>query len=272
MIKYILSSTHSRSLRISNNREYQKEHLNDPNCPGPFCGGREGFNMFKKLLIEGSIIEGNIIENPFEWYNQIDDDHIDDDIQKSIIIGNYRCPVIKPILFINIDKILNFRWYIHMQQINPYQNENSLFCVTKTFTKRKDGIIDINLASSTINLNKHNLYNPNICIKNKRGGEFNIQPCFFFDYGLEDLSPYWIIEIDKNYQWMIIIGGQPKVNVFNNFCRTSLENKYETGLWLLTRSSRPRPQEIKLMLNILKAKRIGIDFLRPVKHINCNYL
>jgi len=43
-----------------NARAYQTQHDNDAACPGPNCGMVEGFNAFKTLLEEGTLLTSNL--------------------------------------------------------------------------------------------------------------------------------------------------------------------------------------------------------------------
>ena len=149
----------------------------------------------------------------------------------------------------NLTEYTRKTWYIQRQQINSYQPENDLYCVTATYelNERKSWgreAITVKNVASRGRINNPINGGPALCATRKRPrkepAKLQIGPCFL---PRSLAGPYWIAVLDKDYRYAIITGGQsnqegacgdPKL------CTTKLPGKLPTlgnfqGLWFLTR-------------------------------------
>ena len=240
MLNLFLSLTLSIHLR---------REVNPIVCTDPFCGFREGYDLFWKLF------------NPMK------------------AIRTKSCPKITPLLKLDLDRYLNGSWYVQMQQVNDYQPKNKLYCVQADYLKRQDELIDIVNSASLNAVNGSFTRSKGICAKqvnDKIEGLLAIGSCRIFNLGLDYFAgPYWIIDYrprsdnERELEWAIVLGGVPTLKDLDGTCTTPLKGINEAGLWLLTRNRQPRPKLLKEMISSLKEKGITTKYLLPVKQKGC---
>uniref|UniRef100_A0A7S3PQ37 Uncharacterized protein n=1 Tax=Aplanochytrium stocchinoi TaxID=215587 RepID=A0A7S3PQ37_9STRA len=200
-----------------------------------------------------------------------------------------QCPKVTPIDDFDLDKYIEKSWYVQKQQVNPYQAENELYCVTATYSRQNDSdlIVVNNYANDgavngpTIGTGTQSIFS-NLCAKQKEVGTGNlaVAPCFFDKLRLFDLvaGPYWVVSIDeKNYSWAIVSGGQPKVVKQEDptLCTTKEGNSFldtnGSGLWLFTREPQADPETISMMENKLTELGFYTGDLKNVSQAGCTY-
>lgn len=192
------------------------------------------------------------------------------------------CPVISPVSNFDLDKYISKTWYIQKQQVNPYQKENQLYCVTATYKILADrpGYI------SVINQGRNNGIDgpfqnsgPSLCAKNqtKDTGYLKVAPCvndFFFNL---ISGPYWVIAVDDDYEWAIVSGGQTKNVRQQNptLCTTSNSTSFfninGSGLWLFTRTPVATQSVIDKMEKMLVDMGVYTGDLKNVVQDGCKY-
>ena len=234
----------------------QAQHLrpnyNNNECGGPFCGMKEGFNLFRDLLLPFPI------RNPPR--------------------NGDECPVISPVPYLDLFRYTNYPWYVQMIGRNN-QRQKDLYCLTTTYQRRLDGLIDISYRGRINNINGTVIRSNSLCAKqlNPRiGGQLGIQSCYLFYLGFDNLAqPYWILDHDPYYNWIIIISGQPNIKTPNGRCSPNFRSPkgyIGSGIWLLTRNPVPFSGTIPHMLSRLRLKGISPLNLTPVHQRGCQYI
>ena len=198
------------------------------------------------------------------------------------------CTNVQPMSEINITEYARKTWYIQRQQINGYQSENQLYCVAATYNIDnhskvpffKGKVLTVyNYANQDkvngMSLGSNNSY---LCarVPNKtETGKLIVAPCFLPNiFG----GPYWVLYAGPdpdNYQWAIVIGGQPTycpTNTTNTIpCTTHETGINNSGLWIF---SRERVMDDKIIENVITyLNSIGIytGLLKDVEQKGCNY-
>lgn len=202
------------------------------------------------------------------------------------------CPVVAPVTSFELEKYTEKSWYIHKQQVNPYQDEDSLFCVTATYNDdRDDGLISVNNYANKGEVNGPSMGSSDSAIGNFFGdlcsrqiqenqGELQVAPCFLnIIPGLfrQSAGPYWVLAVGDDYEWAIVSGGQPDVVRQENplQCSNKEGNGFwdinGSGLWLFTRSPERDDNVISTMESKLQEMGVYTDLLKDVEHQDCLY-
>ena len=94
-----------------------------------------------------------------------------------------------------------------------------------------------------------------------------VAPCF-----LPNLlaGPYWVLGIGDDYEWTVVIGGQP-TEQYDDGCTTREDGVNHSGLWLFTRAQSPSKASLDAMHHLLQAKGIATSRLHTVEHAGCKY-
>lgn len=204
------------------------------------------------------------------------------------ICGSKKCQAVSPLSAdkFDLDQYIEKTWYVQKQQVTPYQSENDLYCVTATYAKKSNGLIDVrNYANSGgVNGNIMGSSNngtifSNLCAKQVDGGSLKVAPCLL---GLgPDLvgGPYWVLDVGGNYSWALISGGQPdqvKQEQPKVLCTTKEGRCFldvnGSGLWLFTRERFPADSLIQAMEARLVEMGIWTGDLLDVVQEGCNYV
>ena len=169
---------------------------------------------------------------------------------------------------INITEYIRKSWYIQQQQINGYQSKNDLYCVVATYNI--DNYSKVPFFNGTVlsvynyaNRNKVNGYSLNnstvLCARQKNIAEpekLLVAPCFLPNlFG----GPYWILKAgpsSNNYEWAIVIGGQPSVRI-NNTCTTKEYGINNSGLWIFSRKKKLENEKLIYLRNYLLKNNIS---------------
>ena len=184
---------------------------------------------------------------------------------------------------VNLTEYTRSTWYVQKQQINGYQKENSLYCVAATYNITDS--INIPFYNNKVvavynyaNLNKVNGISSNnstiLCARIPNAShpeKLLVAPCFLPNVLA---GPYWILAAgpsSDNYEWAIVIGGQPSVRVSNTTCTTKISGINNSGLWLFSRKTILPQDDLKQLYNILESKNISSSQLIDVKQENCQY-
>jgi len=193
------------------------------------------------------------------------------------------CPRISPVSNFNLTEYIRKTWYIQKQQVNPYQNENQLYCITATYKNSSDSSDYI----SVINQGRNNgvdgtLQNSGraLCAlpQTINTGFLKVAPCVPSKILFNLISgPYWVIAIDDDYEWAIVSGGQttelrqqnPTLCTTSN--STSFTNINGSGLWLFTRTPIATKDVIDKMEKMLVDMGVYTGDLKNVIQEGCQY-
>lgn len=185
---------------------------------------------------------------------------------------------------VNLTEYIRASWYIQEQQLTSYQRLRDLYCVTATYNvdqRSKVPFFHGQVISVYNYANRDGINGPNennnqtvLCarVTNSSAPEkLVVAPCFLPNiFG----GPYYILaagpEPDQ-YEWAIVIGGQPTVNMGNNTCTTSEDKINNSGLWLFSRTPQLESEKIEKMKEILQQQNISTQLLKPVLQQGCEY-
>ena len=87
-------------------------------------------------------------------------------------------------------------------------------------------------------------------------------------------GPYWILAVgpkSNQYDWAIVIGGQPNDRVSNTTCTTSENTINNSGLWIFSREPVMEKNKIDILRDILLKNNISTSKLLNVPQKDCNY-
>ena len=194
-----------------------------------------------------------------------------------------KCPIVRPVENLNLEKWVEKTWYVAQQQINGYQKQEDLYCVLATY--------DINATQhvpffkGTV-VSVHNYENKNqvngpveqtdknipsgLCARAKNSSypsELLVAPCFLPNFAG---GPYWVIAFNKTYEWGVIAGGTPTVQ-YNDGCSTKETGVNGSGLWIFVRD--PTNSEMAVSEARIALKKLGYSLSRllDVKQDGCKY-
>mmetsp|Transcript_9591 Transcript_9591/g.10927 ORF Transcript_9591/g.10927 Transcript_9591/m.10927 type:complete len:246 (-) Transcript_9591:61-798(-) len=197
-----------------------------------------------------------------------------------------KCPVVSPVDDFDLDKYIEKSWFVQMQQVNPYQAEDQLFCVTATYSKQEDSsYIKVQNYANQDEVNGSPVGTEggfsDLCAKQKEEGtgELAVAPCLFTNLGLFDFiaGPYWVLAVDADYTWAIISGGQPTEVEQEDpvLCTTKEGDSFldtnGSGLWLFTREKIADQATIDAMKNTLESLGVFTGNLKKVEQEGCLY-
>lgn len=189
---------------------------------------------------------------------------------------------------IDLDEFVRATWYVQKQQVNGYQDADSLYCVAATYGLDKASlegnkvpfykgtVISVNNYANRGGVNQNVQAGedaPILCARvGDEPGKLSVAPCFLPNIAA---GPYWIAGIgraqDGKYQWAVIIGGQPKEFAPDGKCTTKVSGINNSGLWLFSRTPVASAQEIADMEQVLEDQGISKALLRDVVQTGCTY-
>jgi len=198
-----------------------------------------------------------------------------------------KCPRVAPVHNFDLARYVEKSWFIQMQQVNPYQSANQLYCVAATY-ERDEHAAFVNVFNygnnDRVNGAPQTSYGnvfSRLCAKVRARddtAELAVAPCFLRKIGVFDwlAGPYWVIAMDKvNYEWAIVSGGQPGVVKQTDpvKCTTRDDTVNGSGLWLFTRvQTGPRAEELtRQMLAVLDSMGVFTGDLKKVVQEGCKY-
>ena len=206
----------------------------------------------------------------------------------SAILINYNnsdCPNIQLQNDVNLTEYIRATWYIQQQQINGYQPENDLYCVTATYNLDNHSHVPLfdGTVLSVYNYANHNQVNgPHTPVNNysilcarqpnkSHPEKLLVAPCFLPNiFG----GPYWIVSAgpsSDNYEWAIVSGGNPNIRIDNQTCTTSQRGINGSGLWIFSRNQTLDDVSLRYIRNLLTKKGISTSRLLNVTQQGCNY-
>ena len=185
---------------------------------------------------------------------------------------------------LNLTEYIRASWYIQEQQLTSYQRLRDLYCVTATYNvdqRSKVPFFHGQVISVYNYANRDGINGPNennnqtvLCarVTNSSAPEkLVVAPCFLPNiFG----GPYYILAAGPEpdlYEWAIVIGGQPTVNMGNKTCTTSEDKINNSGLWLFSRKPQLESEKIEKMTEILQQQNISTQLLKPVTQQGCEY-
>lgn len=184
---------------------------------------------------------------------------------------------------INLTEYIRKTWYIQEQQENGYQKKDDLYCVTATYNRDNNSKVPLfsgNVISvyNYANFNQTNgelLNNGTVlCARQRNTDEpekLLVAPCFLPNiFG----GPYWILAAGPstdNYEWAVVIGGQPTVRTSNTTCTTKTYGVNNSGLWIFSRKQILDKKTIDFIKELMISKGVSTNKLLPVKQEGCSY-
>ena len=180
----------------------------------------------------------------------------------------------------DLDTFIEKTWYVQKQQVNPYQPEDELFCVTATYNRRgKDDLVSVLNANAKGSVTGEANEPTEICSEQVDAGELRVAPCFLSLLFPIVAGPYWVLGLGENYEWAIISGGQPEEirNTVDGdvFCTTDTGTSFfstnGSGLWLFSRTPVASEETIAAMESKLTELKISTDALQAVPQDGCSY-
>lgn len=191
------------------------------------------------------------------------------------------CSIVYPVKNIQLSEFVKHTWYSQYQQEVSYQTIDSFYCVTATYNIEKNrtvpffhgNVISVyNYANyNEVNGPAKNANNATIlCAKQviqNVNSQFSVAPCTVWSvFG----GPYWIIGVGKNYEWLIVSGGQPHVP-YNDGCTTNVNQRNNAGLWIFSRNQMITKHHLKQAFSLLVHKGYTLSKMKEVKQTGCTY-
>ena len=195
---------------------------------------------------------------------------------------------------VNLTEYFRASWYVQQQQVNGYQSLDELYCVVATYDLNNhthvpffsgDVVSVFNYANSgRVNGPPMGYIRPgtngsfsnmtSLCgrVYNRSQPErLAVAPCF-----LPNLfaGPYWILSAGpspSHYEWAIVIGGQPTVQMENHTCTTAESGINGSGLWLFSRNQTLRHVDLMYLHRVLEYHNVSTSLLHNVSQSGCNY-
>lgn len=184
---------------------------------------------------------------------------------------------------INLTEYIRHTWYIQQQQINGYQNRESLYCVAATYNIDNYSHVPFfngkvlsvyNYANYGGINGKSMSRNRPLCARLPNSSETEklyVSPCFLPNIFS---GPYWIIAAGPkpdNYSWAIVGGGQPSIPKSNNTCGYKLDGFKNSGLWIFSRNRTLTNKTVNSLRSILEKRYIDTSNLLHVPQDGCLY-
>ena len=184
---------------------------------------------------------------------------------------------------VNITEYIKSSWYIQQQQVNGYQTIDDLYCVVATYNIDSNSHVPF-FNKTTISVYNYGNYqkingksmgtNMVLCAReyNESSPEkLSVAPCF-----LPNLfaGPYWIVmagPYSDRYEWAVVSGGQPSVNVTNTTCTTKESGVNGAGLWIFSRYPVMNSTLLETIRSQLVKKGIAVSKLVDVPQKGCLY-
>ena len=191
------------------------------------------------------------------------------------------CPKVSTVDHVDIEEFTKHTWYSQMQQETKYQTRESFHCVTATYNLERNRTVpffDGTVLSVYNYANYDKVNGPPMNTKDgqvlcarqpkpKYPGKLLVGFCYFPNNICGD---YWIVGLDKNYEWLIVSGGQP-MEKYNDGCTTKLNTTNHSGLWIFSRRPIIRKNDLESALTVLKDKGYTLSQLIPIQQRGCRY-
>ena len=192
------------------------------------------------------------------------------------------CEQIFTVKNLNVTEYIRKEWYIQKQQVTPYLPKNENYCVKAKYTLSNKKVPFFNgevlnvynyANIDKVNGNNANKNNNTLCARipnSNLQSKLLVGPCFLPNLLAGD---YWIIAVgpnSNNYQWAIIIGGQPTES-YRDGCTTKTNSINNSGLWIFTRDQNPSKTIINFLLRMINSKGISTLLLNDVVQLGCTY-
>lgn len=196
---------------------------------------------------------------------------------------------------VNISEYSRASWYVQQQQVNGYQSENDLYCVVATYNSddnshvpffsgkvltvynyaNQDKVNGIPMGYIKPGTSTPYFNSTTLCARQPNSSEpekLLVAPCFLPNFlG----GPYWILAVGPNttnYEWAIVIGGQPTERIDNYTCTTKSTGFNGSGLWIFSRNRTLSQDKLKVVHEILDYHNISKLKLLNVSQKGCNYI
>lgn len=211
-----------------------------------------------------------------------------------------QCPEILPLSnqtgSFDFDEYTTQTWFVQKQQVNAFQLEDDMFCVTMSYLDREgeDEFLDYehygnvgyvngpipvwNTSDSSI-LDIEDSWD-GWCVGQDQygGGLLRVVPCTLRPFAVRVGIPQWVIAVADDYSWAIVSGGEPDVIRQTDpvLCSTktdtsSLLDSSGSGLWLMTRERIADEDTIFEMEQVLLDMGVYTDDLLSVEQEGCIY-
>jgi len=164
-------------------------------------------------------------------------------------------------------------------QVTEYLERDSFYCTAATYNLEGAKVPlfsgDVVTVYNYANLNEVNGPNQNannmtLCARAVNASDYSqlaVAPCFLPNLAA---GPYWVLAKADDYEWAIVIGGQP-TEEFDDGCTTKQVGVNNAGLWLFSRAPVASKETIQTMHSILEGKGIARSQLYPVAQEGCEY-
>ena len=186
---------------------------------------------------------------------------------------------------VNLTEYSRASWYIQQQQVNGYQSPNELYCVTATYNFDNHSKVPL-FSGKVLSVYNYATFNSShgpslngnnsmiLCARQPNSSHpemLLVAPCFLPNLFGGD---YWILAAgpnSTNYEWAVVIGGQPSVRVSNTTCTTSLKGFNGSGLWIFSRNQTMDHGLLDSIRVLINQRGISTDYLLNVTQSGCNY-
>ena len=195
------------------------------------------------------------------------------------------CPTVKPVDKLDFSEWVRKTWFIQQQQITEYQPLEDNYCVLATYGDEEkhvpafDGTVIAvhNYANQgEVNGPNENAKNQTLCARRPHNDStaLLVAPCFLPNAFAGD---YWVVAVgdDGNttapkYTWAVVSGGSPTVQ-YDDGCTTKTTSINESGLWIFTRDSVGKPEDVAAAREALKGLGYTLSQLHNITHEGCKY-
>lgn len=195
------------------------------------------------------------------------------------------CPVVAPVEDLDLERFVEKSWFVQKQQVNGYQDENQLFCVTATYeASNSSAYISVTNYANNDEVNGAPQSSggggvfSELCAKpqgDSGSGELKVAPCVFKGPLFNVVGgPYWVVAVADDYSWALVSGGQPTVvksAADPVLCTTKTQGINGSGLWLFSRDQLASPEDIAAMEKILLDMGVYTGDLIAVPQTGCLY-
>ena len=186
---------------------------------------------------------------------------------------------------VNITEYTSRTWFIQEQQVNGYQTENDLFCVTATY--ELDNAPSVPFFDGTV-VGVYNYANrgginegipaampssPGLCARELDSNDpskLAVAPCFLPN---ALAGPYWVIALggeSSDYEWALVSGGEPNEPVEDG-CSTSLTDLNGSGLWIFSREQVLAPEKLAEARQAALDAGFSLSQMISVPQMGCTY-
>jgi len=179
------------------------------------------------------------------------------------------CAPVATVPDLDLEAFISKRWYVQQQMATKYLPEDTNFCVTARYEKKRRA----NLKGYTVNVfNRARRADGterkgDLCAfipDAKDPARLKVAPCFLPSFTAGD---YWIVAYDEAEGYALVSGGQPKIWTADG-CRTD-SGVNEAGLWIFTRAVYPEPGLVDRVRELARGKGFDVSVLNDVSHDGC---